>query len=123
MAETDTTDTREQEDDQKKALNRAVAEQGIVSTAKIKARFGGFDGNMGATRKVVHIDYWKKQAYPVIDVDGGEDAKRMAFKRARDKLREMDIVQTMDVLDRLDMLEEVAKERCSEFKRGGGSLY
>lgn len=34
-----------------------------------------------------------------------------------------DIVQTKDVLDRLDMLEEVAKERCSEFKRGGGSLH
>ena len=30
-----------------------------------------------------------------------------------------DIVQTMDVLDRLDRLEEVAKERCNEFKRGG----
>ena len=34
-----------------------------------------------------------------------------------------DIVQTMDVLDRLDRLEEVANDRGSEFKRGGGSLH
>jgi hypothetical protein len=34
-----------------------------------------------------------------------------------------DIVQTMDVLDRLDQLEEVAKERDKEFRRGGGSLH
>jgi predicted ATPase len=34
-----------------------------------------------------------------------------------------DIVQTMDVLDRLDQLEEVAKERDNEFRRGGGSLH
>jgi hypothetical protein len=34
-----------------------------------------------------------------------------------------DIVQTMDVLERLDRLEDVAKERDSVFKRGGGSLH
>lgn len=77
------------------SLSRAIGEHGISPSLDITARFSGFDGNIGKTRKVVHFDFWKEQVYPVIDADN-DNAKRMAFKRARDKFRDLGIIQTMN---------------------------
>jgi|GEM_PF-1745975 len=78
------------------ALDRAIAEHGIAPSAELRARFGGFDGNIGQSRKVVHIDHWRNQAYPVIDSEGEKLNKRQAFQRSRNKLIELDIVQQFE---------------------------
>jgi hypothetical protein len=75
------------------SLNRAIAEHGIEPPAELRARFGGFEGNIGQTRKVVQIDHWRDQAYPVIDSDSN---KRRSFQRIRDKLIELGIVQQFE---------------------------
>lgn len=78
------------------ALERAIELHGIKPDKEITERFGGF--GIGSGRRVVHVDHWRKEAYPVIDVDsdGGEsEAKRKAFNRAKDALRK-NYVQTMN---------------------------
>lgn len=79
------------------ALERAICLHGIKPEKAITERFAGF--GFGSGRHVVHVDHWRKEAYPVIDVDStdsiGADAKRKAFNRARDTLRK-NHVQTMN---------------------------
>lgn len=78
------------------AMERAIQLKGVDASPEIKERFGGFGITSG--RKVVHIDHWRNEAYPVIDVDPGdrENAnKRMAFNRAKETLRK-NHVQTMN---------------------------
>lgn len=67
------------------SLWEAVTEHGIEPNAEIKEKFGGFDSLESKHKKVVHIDYWRARAYPVIDAESA-DGKVKAFKRTRDKL-------------------------------------
>ena len=69
------------------SLGDANAEQGVEPTAEIKAKFAGFDSLIGKMQKIVNIEHWREQAYKAIVVDANtDDARRMAFKRCRDKL-------------------------------------
>jgi hypothetical protein len=69
------------------SLNEAIAAHGVEPTAEIKSKFGGFDSLVGRHQKIVNIEHWRTLAYKTIVVDtGGDDAKRKAFKRCRDKL-------------------------------------
>ncbi|WP_020484539.1 AAA family ATPase [Methylomonas sp. MK1] len=69
------------------ALTEAIDKHGIVPSSEIKEKFGGFSGSGVDSRKVVNIDHWREQAYKAIVVDANtDDARRMAFKRCRDKL-------------------------------------
>lgn len=77
------------------SLDRAISKHGIPPTPEIRERFGGFDGFKNQNWKIVQVNHWRDEAYPVIDVDGDNSAKRKAFQRARNKLRETH-VQTMD---------------------------
>lgn len=79
------------------ALHRALVSHGTAPSAEIKARFGGFDGYANAHRMVVDVERWRDEAYPVIDAEGEDPAhaKKMAFQRARAKLRNAGYVQTM----------------------------
>lgn len=46
--------------------------------------------------KVCHIDHWRVEAYPILDVDSdGQHAKKVAFQRARQRLHEAGYVETM----------------------------
>lgn len=67
------------------SLWEAITEHGIEPNAEIKEKFGGFDSLESKHKKVVHIDYWRARAYPVIDAESA-DGKIKAFKRTRDKL-------------------------------------
>jgi phage/plasmid primase-like uncharacterized protein len=80
------------------ALDRAIAEHGIEPPAELRARFGGFDGNIGQTRKVVQRNHWLAQALPVIVIDSKnkeseEDSKKKAFDRCLKKFIDLGIVQ------------------------------
>ncbi len=80
------------------ALGRAIDRYGIEPSTDITDRFGGFGMTEG--RKVVHLDDWRKEAYPVIDVEPSDrdreaDRKRTAFNRAKETLRKNHI-QTMN---------------------------
>jgi RecA-family ATPase len=78
------------------ALDRAIEQRGVKPNKEITERFGGF--GIGTGRKVVHVDHWREEAYPVIDVDADEREmknKRAAFNRAKDALRKNHI-QTMN---------------------------
>ncbi len=69
------------------SLIEAIAAYGVEPTTEIKAKFGGFDSLPGKLLKIVNIEHWRELAYKAIVVDANtEDAKRMAFKRCRDKL-------------------------------------
>ncbi|MEI6069184.1 MAG: AAA family ATPase [Methylococcaceae bacterium] len=71
------------------SLNEAINEHGVSPTHEIKTKFGGFDSFVDVQQKIVHIDHWREKAYRTITVDGKDDnahAKKMAFKRCRDKL-------------------------------------
>jgi len=70
------------------ALDAAIAEHGVEPTVEIKTEYKNFDSPAGKMQKVVNIDHWKEKAYPLIKVTGAdpENAKRVAFKRCRDKL-------------------------------------
>ena len=78
-------------------LNEAIAEHGVTPTDEIRIKFGGFDSFEGKLRKIVHIKDWRKLAYQAITVDsdnlqGEQEARRQAFKRAREKLQKLDLV-------------------------------
>lgn len=78
------------------SLSRAIDGHGMKPSLEIKERFGGF--NKFTNKKVVHVDHWRKEAYPVIDVDSNgdeSDAKKKAFKRGTEALRKHH-VQTMN---------------------------
>ncbi len=78
------------------ALERAIAKHGIAPTPAIKERFGGF--GFGSARQIVHLDYWRNESYPILDVESGEREnanKRSAFNRAKETLKK-NHVQTMD---------------------------
>lgn len=77
------------------SLVEAVDAQGIEPSSEIKAKFSGFDSYVGRLKKVVHLDYWRDKALPVIDAETSE-AKQKAFKRARDKLFELGRVANWD---------------------------
>jgi len=64
-----------------KALREAVELHGIKPTSQIKQSFGCLE-----YRKVVHVDNWRDKFYPLIDVDGDQEAKKKAFQRTRTKL-------------------------------------
>ncbi|MBK8817332.1 MAG: AAA family ATPase [Methylococcaceae bacterium] len=70
------------------SLSDAIAKHGIEPTAEIKTKFAGFDTLAGKLQKIVNIERWQEHAYKAImDTDAKTpDAKRMAFKRCRDKL-------------------------------------
>ena len=69
------------------SLGEATEEHGVTPSPEIRSRFAGFDGLFGEGRKVVHIDHWRGLAYKAMCVDSDTDAaRRMAFKRSRDKL-------------------------------------
>jgi hypothetical protein len=69
------------------SLNEAITAHGIEPTPEIKTKFGGFDSLMGKMQKIVNIEHWRVLAYKAIVVDANtDDARRMAFKRCRDKL-------------------------------------
>jgi hypothetical protein len=69
------------------ALLEAIEKHGVEPTAEIREKFTGFKGWTNGWRKVVHIDHWREFAYKAIVTDANtDDAKRMAFKRTRDKL-------------------------------------
>jgi archaellum biogenesis ATPase FlaH len=77
-------------------LNEAIADHGVEPTSDIKDRLGIFDKE----QKIVHIDYWRKKAYPVITVDTDDaeksNAKRTAFKRCREKLSDHGLIVEYD---------------------------
>lgn len=78
------------------ALERAIAKHGIAPTPAIKERFGGF--GFSSDRRVVHLDHWRQESYPILDVEPGErekENKRSAFNRAKETLKK-NHVQTMD---------------------------
>jgi hypothetical protein len=69
------------------SLDDAIDEHGIASTAEIKLKFSEFDSPTGKMQKMVNVEHWKDKAYQVIVTGANtEDARRMAFKRCRDKL-------------------------------------
>ena len=69
------------------SLNEAIAAYGVEPPAEIKLKFGGFDSLVGKMQKIVRINHWRKQADKAIVIDADtDDARRMAFKRCRDKL-------------------------------------
>jgi hypothetical protein len=73
------------------SLNESIASHGVEPSPEIKLKFGGFDSIVGRMQKVVHIDYWRDNAYKSITVDCAseekkQDALKKAFKRCRDKL-------------------------------------
>ena len=74
------------------ALSEAIEKHGSGPTAEIKEKFAGFSGYGADSRKVVHIDHWREQAYKTFTVDAEDSkkpkAKQMAFKRAREKLHD-----------------------------------
>lgn len=78
------------------ALERAIELHGEKPSKEIMERFGGF--GIGSGRRVVHIDHWRNEAYPILDVESGERElanKRARFNRAKEALRKQHI-QTMD---------------------------
>jgi phage/plasmid primase-like uncharacterized protein len=83
------------------ALDRAIAENGIEPPAELRARFGGFEGNIGHTRKVVQRNHWLDQALPVIVIESKskeseEDSKKKAFDRCLKKSIDLGMVQHFD---------------------------
>jgi hypothetical protein len=82
-------------------------------------KFGDFSGMVVERLNGVQRAAWS------IYLKASNDSSRVGALRTVLEALEIhrDIVQTMDVLDRLEKLEEVAKERNSEFRRGGGSLH
>lgn len=77
------------------SLSEAIAAHGVEPTAEIKAKFGGFDSSAGRHQKIVNIENWRELAYKAIVVDANtDDARRMAFKRCRDKL--LNLVLTVE---------------------------
>jgi hypothetical protein len=67
------------------ALSEAIDKHGIEPSAEIREKFAGFD--KWSSAKVVRVDHWRDRSYKVIVTDKDTvDSKRMAFKRARDKL-------------------------------------
>jgi RecA-family ATPase len=98
------------------ALDEAIRTHGAEPSAEIKAKFAGFSGLANKDRSVVHIEHWRGRAYPVIDVDGADDlpqAKRKAFKRARDKFVNAGLIRTFNDywwrITQDDLAEEVKK--------------
>ena len=82
-------------------------------------KFAEFSGMV-----VERLNGVQKAAWSIYLKASNDSARVGALRTVLEALEiHRDIVQTMDVLDRLDRLEEVAKERYSEFKRGGGSLH
>ncbi len=79
------------------SLSDAIAAHGVEPTAEIKAKFGGFDSLPGKLLRIVNIEHWRELAYKAIVVDANtEDAKRMAFKRCRDKLLNLSVTVEYD---------------------------
>ena len=82
-------------------------------------KFADFSGMV-----VERLNGVQKAAWSIFLKASNDSARVGALRTVLEALEiHRDIVQTMNVLDRLDRLEEVAKERGSEFKRGGGSLH
>ena len=82
-------------------------------------KFSDFSGMV-----VERLNGVQKAAWSIYLKASNDSARVGALRTVLEALEiHRDIVQTMDVLDRLDRLEEVAKDRDSEFKRGGGSLH
>jgi hypothetical protein len=78
-------------------------------------KFADFSGMV-----VERLNGVQKAAWSIYLKASNDSARVDALRTVLEALEiHRDIVQTIDVLDRLDRLEEVAKERCSEFKRGG----
>ena len=78
-------------------------------------KFSDFSGMV-----VERLNSVQKAAWSIYLKASNDSARVGALRTVLEALEiHMDIVQTMDVLYRLDQLEEVAKDRCSEFKRGG----
>ena len=78
-------------------------------------KFADFSGMV-----VERLNGVQKAAWSIYLKASNDGARVGALRTVLEALEiHRDIVQTMDVLDRLDRLEEVAKERCNEFKRGG----
>jgi hypothetical protein len=78
-------------------------------------KFADFSGMV-----VERLNGVQKAAWSIYLKASNDSARVGALRTVLEALEiHRDIVQTIDVLDRLDRLEEVAKERCSEFKRGG----
>jgi len=69
------------------ALSEAIEKHGVEPTGEIREKFAGFTGWTNGRRKIVNVDHWREFAYKAIVTDANtDDAKRMAFKRTRDKL-------------------------------------
>jgi hypothetical protein len=69
----------------------------VEPPAEIKDKFAGFDSFVGKLQKIVNIEHWRGLAYKAIVVDANtEDAKRMAFKRCRDKLLDRGFIVEYD---------------------------
>jgi hypothetical protein len=70
------------------ALSEAIDKHGVEPSAEIKEKFAGF--GKWSSAKVVHVDHWRERAYKTMTIDAeGEaaaPAKKMAFKRCRDRL-------------------------------------
>lgn len=70
------------------ALSEAIDKHGVGPTPEIREKFAGF--GKWSSAKVVHIDHWRERAYKAITVDANGEAattaKKMAFKRCRDRL-------------------------------------
>ncbi|WP_432741569.1 helicase RepA family protein [Methylobacter sp. G7] len=78
-------------------LNDAIAAHGVEPNAEIKAKFSGLETVFEDVKKVVSIERWRTLAYKAILVDANtEDAKRMAFKRCRDKLLNQGLIVEYD---------------------------
>ena len=70
---------------------------GVAPTAEIKEKFAGFNSYADSQKKVVLIDHWRTLAYKSIVVDANtDDARRMAFKRCRDKLMNQGFIVEYD---------------------------
>jgi len=79
------------------ALDRAIAEHGTTPSTKIKKLFNGFDCLVSDSIKVVHLDHWRDEAYPVLGVDSDKKGSmRQAFSRTRKKLDELGKIETHD---------------------------
>lgn len=71
-------------------LTRAINSHGVQPTSELTAEFS-FD----VDELVVKTEHWREKVYPILSQDNN-DAKRQAFKRGTNKLKELRKVQMYD---------------------------
>ena len=71
-------------------LTRAINSHGVEPTSELTAEFSFDDGEL-----VVKTEHWREKVYPILSQDNN-DARRQAFNRGTNKLKELCKVQMYD---------------------------